>query len=160
MTANDRICITGMGVVSPIGIGKEEFLFSLKKGRSGIEEIKEFISANPKMVYTDFMKKTRGKYQITDANFYQKRKEILRKKSGGKPGATRAKKKSSLYGLICDFPVPDKDTNPLDLLAQFLVHLSDSRKSTITMVKVSKPITDEETGKVEWQERIEIRENI
>ncbi len=42
VTTSERICITGMGVVSPIGIGKEEFLFSLKKGRSGIEEIKEF----------------------------------------------------------------------------------------------------------------------
>ena len=42
MTAKERICITGIGVVSPIGIGKEEFLLSLKKGRSGIEEIKEF----------------------------------------------------------------------------------------------------------------------
>jgi len=39
---NDRICITGIGVVSPIGIGKEEFLSSLKNGKSGIEEIKEF----------------------------------------------------------------------------------------------------------------------
>ncbi len=38
----DRICITGIGVVSPIGIGKEEFLSSLKNGKSGIEEIKEF----------------------------------------------------------------------------------------------------------------------
>jgi 3-oxoacyl-[acyl-carrier-protein] synthase II len=38
----DRICITGVGVVSSIGIGKEEFLSSLKNGRSGIEEIKEF----------------------------------------------------------------------------------------------------------------------
>ncbi|NWG01408.1 MAG: beta-ketoacyl-[acyl-carrier-protein] synthase family protein [Syntrophaceae bacterium] len=38
----DGICITGIGVVSPIGIGKEEFLSSLKSGRSGIEEIKEF----------------------------------------------------------------------------------------------------------------------
>jgi 3-oxoacyl-[acyl-carrier-protein] synthase II len=37
-----RICITGIGVVSPIGIGKEEFLSSLKSGKSGIEEIKEF----------------------------------------------------------------------------------------------------------------------
>jgi len=42
MTMDDRICITGIGVVSPIGIGKEEFLFSLKKGRSGIEKIEEF----------------------------------------------------------------------------------------------------------------------
>lgn len=39
---NDRICITGVGVVSSIGIGKEEFLSSLKNGKSGIEEIKAF----------------------------------------------------------------------------------------------------------------------
>ncbi len=39
---NDRICITGIGVVSSIGIGKEEFLSSLRDGRSGIEEIKTF----------------------------------------------------------------------------------------------------------------------
>jgi len=38
----DRICITGIGIISPIGIGKEEFLSSLKNGKSGIEEIKEF----------------------------------------------------------------------------------------------------------------------
>ena len=42
MAAKDRICITGVGIVSPIGIGKEEFLLSLKNGKSGIEEIKEF----------------------------------------------------------------------------------------------------------------------
>jgi 3-oxoacyl-[acyl-carrier-protein] synthase II len=42
MSLSDRLCITGIGVVSPIGIGKEEFLLSLKNGRSGIEEIKEF----------------------------------------------------------------------------------------------------------------------
>ncbi|MGZ3535079.1 MAG: beta-ketoacyl synthase N-terminal-like domain-containing protein, partial [Thermodesulfobacteriota bacterium] len=42
MLKEDRICITGIGVVSPIGIGKEEFLSSLKSGRSGIDEIKEF----------------------------------------------------------------------------------------------------------------------
>ncbi len=39
---SDRICITGIGVVSSIGIGKEEFLSSLKSGHSGIEEIKAF----------------------------------------------------------------------------------------------------------------------
>jgi 3-oxoacyl-[acyl-carrier-protein] synthase II len=38
----NRICITGIGVVSPVGIGKEDFLFSLKNGKSGIEEIEEF----------------------------------------------------------------------------------------------------------------------
>lgn len=41
-TTSDRICITGIGIVSPIGIGKEEFLSSLKNGKSGIEEIREF----------------------------------------------------------------------------------------------------------------------
>ncbi len=39
---NDRFCITGIGVVSSIGIGKEEFLLSLKNGQSGITEIKAF----------------------------------------------------------------------------------------------------------------------
>src|SRR5512136_814892 len=39
---SDRICITGIGVISSIGIGKEEFLSSLRDGRSGIEEIKTF----------------------------------------------------------------------------------------------------------------------
>ncbi|OGP75800.1 MAG: hypothetical protein A2V86_08270 [Deltaproteobacteria bacterium RBG_16_49_23] len=39
---NNRICITGIGVVSPIGIGKEEFLLSLKNGESGIAEVKAF----------------------------------------------------------------------------------------------------------------------
>jgi 3-oxoacyl-[acyl-carrier-protein] synthase II len=41
-TTKERICITGIGVVSPIGIGKEEFLSSLKNGKSGVEEIQEF----------------------------------------------------------------------------------------------------------------------
>jgi len=39
---NDRLCITGIGVVSSIGIGKDEFLLSLKNGQSGITEIKAF----------------------------------------------------------------------------------------------------------------------
>ncbi|MGZ3495393.1 MAG: beta-ketoacyl synthase N-terminal-like domain-containing protein, partial [Thermodesulfobacteriota bacterium] len=41
-TTSDRICITGVGIVSSIGIGKKECLSSLKNGRSGIGEIKEF----------------------------------------------------------------------------------------------------------------------
>src|SRR4030042_5064481 len=39
---SDRICITGIGVVSAIGIGKEEFLSSLRECRSAIVEIEEF----------------------------------------------------------------------------------------------------------------------
>jgi len=39
---SNRICITGVGVVSSIGTGKEDFLSALKHGKSGIEEIKTF----------------------------------------------------------------------------------------------------------------------
>ncbi len=39
---SDRICVTGLGIVSPIGIGKEEFLCELKKGTSGVGEIRAF----------------------------------------------------------------------------------------------------------------------
>jgi 3-oxoacyl-(acyl-carrier-protein) synthase len=42
LTMSDHICITGIGVVSSIGIGKEEFLLSLKNGQSGIAEIRTF----------------------------------------------------------------------------------------------------------------------
>ncbi len=34
-----RVVITGMGVVSPIGIGKEEFFTNLTNGISGIDEV-------------------------------------------------------------------------------------------------------------------------
>jgi len=42
MRMSNRICITGIGVITPIGIGKEEFLSALRIGKSGIEEIKSF----------------------------------------------------------------------------------------------------------------------
>lgn len=46
-----RVVITGLGVVSPIGIGKEEFLNSLKNGISGLDEIKSFdVSKYPSKV--------------------------------------------------------------------------------------------------------------
>src|ERR1051325_9019768 len=37
-----RVVITGMGVVSPIGIGKEAFWDSLKNGRSGVGRLTFF----------------------------------------------------------------------------------------------------------------------
>jgi 3-oxoacyl-[acyl-carrier-protein] synthase II len=37
-----RIVITGLGVIAPNGIGKEEFWQALKEGRSGIKPIKRF----------------------------------------------------------------------------------------------------------------------
>jgi 3-oxoacyl-[acyl-carrier-protein] synthase II len=37
-----RVVITGIGVVSPIGIGKENFVLALKEGRSGIKPVTGF----------------------------------------------------------------------------------------------------------------------
>ena len=37
-----RVVITGMGVISPVGTGKEEFFKSLKEGKSGIDMITRF----------------------------------------------------------------------------------------------------------------------
>lgn len=37
-----RVVITGIGVISPIGIGKERFLLALKEGRSGIRPVTGF----------------------------------------------------------------------------------------------------------------------
>ncbi|MDP1808903.1 MAG: beta-ketoacyl-ACP synthase II [Actinomycetota bacterium] len=44
-TAARRVVITGMGVVSPVGIGKEKFWASLINGRSGIGQITLFDAA-------------------------------------------------------------------------------------------------------------------
>lgn len=40
--SNRRVVITGIGVISPIGIGKERFFDSLKEGRSGVDLITRF----------------------------------------------------------------------------------------------------------------------
>ena len=37
-----RVVITGMGVISPIGIGKEPFAEGLKQGRSGVKKVTRF----------------------------------------------------------------------------------------------------------------------
>ncbi len=37
-----RVCITGFGCVTPIGIGRKQFWQSLKSGKSGIKQIKSF----------------------------------------------------------------------------------------------------------------------
>ena len=37
-----EVVITGVGVVSPIGIGREAFWESLRQGRSGVRRLAEF----------------------------------------------------------------------------------------------------------------------
>ena len=41
-TLDRRIVITGMGVVSPVGIGKADFWSALTAGRSGVDRITLF----------------------------------------------------------------------------------------------------------------------
>jgi len=42
MAPSNRVVITGLGVISSIGAGKEEFWASLEAGRSGISRVKKF----------------------------------------------------------------------------------------------------------------------
>lgn len=42
MTTRHRVVVTGIGVVSPVGIGKSDFWESLLAGRNGIEQITSF----------------------------------------------------------------------------------------------------------------------
>ncbi len=42
----ERVVITGLGVVSPIGIGKDAFLDGLKSGKSGVSKISSFDVSN------------------------------------------------------------------------------------------------------------------
>ena len=39
---NHRVVVTGLGAITPIGIGKENFLAGLREGRNGIERITQF----------------------------------------------------------------------------------------------------------------------
>src|SRR6185312_8497978 len=41
-----RVVITGMGVVSPNGIGKEEFCRAILEGKSGVKRISRFDPSN------------------------------------------------------------------------------------------------------------------
>ena len=70
MPANKRVVITGMGVVSSIGIGKDEFWKNLSAGRSGISEVSRFDTSEfpihcagevKNFNADDFMPKTIGK---------------------------------------------------------------------------------------------------
>jgi 3-oxoacyl-(acyl-carrier-protein) synthase len=44
MRASRRVVITGLGVVSPIGIGKDAFWENLIAGKSGVDYITAFLA--------------------------------------------------------------------------------------------------------------------
>ena len=49
MTDKKRLAITGIGIISPIGIGKDAFWKSLKEGKSGIKPITLFDASKYKV---------------------------------------------------------------------------------------------------------------
>ena len=52
-----RVVITGLGIVSSIGIGKDEFWSNLIKGKSGISKIEAFDISNYSIKYGGGIKK-------------------------------------------------------------------------------------------------------
>jgi len=64
-----RVAITGIGVVSPIGIGKEAFWTGLVQGRDGISEVSSFDT-------TDFNCHKAGEIVDFDAAEFLGRKKV------------------------------------------------------------------------------------
>ena len=42
----NRVVITGIGLITPIGIGKEEFWKNSKQGKSGVKRLEQFEKYN------------------------------------------------------------------------------------------------------------------
>jgi 3-oxoacyl-[acyl-carrier-protein] synthase II len=66
-----RVVVTGLGVISPVGIGKDAFWQSLIAGKSGITRITRF---DP----TDFATQIAGEVKDFDATHYIEKKEAKR----------------------------------------------------------------------------------
>ena len=66
-----RVVVTGIGVISPVGKGKEEFWNNLLAGKSGISEISRFDT-------TDFPTKIAGEVKDFDPGLYMDKKEAKR----------------------------------------------------------------------------------
>ncbi|MBF8982174.1 beta-ketoacyl-ACP synthase II [Lutibacter sp. B2] len=66
-----RVVVTGIGAITPIGIGKNEFLNSLKEGKSGIDKITRFDT-------TDYNVKIAGEVKDFNPLDYIDKKEAKR----------------------------------------------------------------------------------
>jgi len=66
-----KVVVTGIGVISPIGIGKEQFWKSLIEGKSGIDYIRSFDT-------TDLDTKIAGEVRDFDPESFLPRKEVRR----------------------------------------------------------------------------------
>ncbi len=68
---NRRVVITGLGVVSPVGIGKENYWRALEAGENGVRRITTFDAS-------DFSVKIAGEVQNFDATPYMPKKDVKR----------------------------------------------------------------------------------
>lgn len=66
-----RIVITGVGVISPCGTGKKDFWANVKAGKSGIDKVTRFDTA-------DFPTKLAGEVKNFDPKWYMEPKIVLR----------------------------------------------------------------------------------
>jgi 3-oxoacyl-[acyl-carrier-protein] synthase II len=71
MTPERKVVVTGIGPVTPIGTGREEFWSSLLAGRSGIGEVTQFDA-------TDFPVRIAGEVKDFDATAWMDRKAVKR----------------------------------------------------------------------------------
>ena len=83
-----RIVITGIGVVTPIGIGNAEFIRSLREGKSGISAIEHFDVSN-------FATKISGYIKNFHPEDFIDRKKVKRMARFTQLGVTAAKFASS-----------------------------------------------------------------
>ncbi|PKM83563.1 MAG: beta-ketoacyl-[acyl-carrier-protein] synthase II, partial [Firmicutes bacterium HGW-Firmicutes-13] len=68
---NNRVVVTGIGVVSPVGTGKEAFWEAVKAGRSGVGRISYFDTS-------DFSTQIAAEVKDFEAEDYFDRKELRR----------------------------------------------------------------------------------
>ncbi len=68
---NHRVAITGLGVVSPVGIGKENYWRALEAGKNGVGRITQFDA-------TDYSVKIAGEVRDFDPALYMAKKDAKR----------------------------------------------------------------------------------
>lgn len=68
---SNRVVITGLGVISPVGIGKDVFWKSLLEGKNGIDKITRFDA-------TDYKCQLAGEVKDFDPADYMDKKEAKR----------------------------------------------------------------------------------
>lgn len=101
ITKKNRVVITGMGVVSVIGIGLQAYWTSLKAGKSGIRRITQFDAGK-------FPCQIAGEVPDFDPTLYMDRKEARRVPRSAQFGFAAAKLAVEDAGLPSPLPAPER----------------------------------------------------